>query len=224
MKWPWLRPHGTDYRTDVHAFNPLPRTLIPRGTPGAQSPQWDLQTCLGSFWPCSQGLQTLPLTWAHSPTRGQLIPCCQVYGKVPCPGPRQDCCPAEPGGTAVREHGSGAQETRPGHGPRSWSMDTGWTLGGVWATRCQVRQRAASPCCCATQVWQRAVLSSGWQTRGRQLIRALNPLSQEAPPAPTGHSIPVGQDTASEKRVEQIERVADIYSLPCTNQIASGKL
>lgn len=67
------------------------------------------------------GLRALPLTRAHSPPRGQLIPCCQAYGKLPCPGPRQDRRLGEPGGTAVREHRGGVQEMRSGHGSRSRS-------------------------------------------------------------------------------------------------------
>ena len=82
---------------------------------------------------------------ARRPPHGQSTPCCQAHGKLPCPGPRQDGRLGDPGGTAVRQHRRGAQETRSGHGPRSRSMDTGCTPGGVWATRARSDREQPHP-------------------------------------------------------------------------------
>ena len=68
----------------------------------------------------------------HPGSQSSLCPtrCCQAQGKLPCLGPKQDRRPREPGGRAVRRRRGRAQKPRSGHGPRSWSVDTGWALGG----------------------------------------------------------------------------------------------
>lgn len=205
-----------DCGTDVHAFNPLLRTLTLMGTLGHGHPS---ETYRHAWGPSSLAARVVgPCPYPGSQSPSWAIPCCQVYGKLPHPGP----CTGRHSSGRAREWGPG-DET--GHGPRSWSMDTGWMLGvsGPHGARSWAESSLTLLAVLPKSDNGRSRAQDDKQEEG-ELIRALNPLSQKAPPAPTGHSIPVGQDMASEKRVEQIERVVDIYSLPCIKQIASGKL